>query len=434
MDGAVAITGMGAVTAQGVGVAATWEGVVLGREVLGAWEQLPEGHALRGVKVARCPADLPPPTDLPPRLWNKLSRTQQLACIAADEAIAQAGLPRRVDSELGANVGLFVATTVCGMDLNERFYAQYRSDPGGADADLMRRLQPHELGELLGRRHGVGYASGLRQVCLSTCVGSAMAIGAACDAILLGECGAALAGGSEAMCRVVLSGFHSLKVTAPYGCRPFDKNRPGMTVGEGAGMLMLERVDHARRRGAAILGYVRGFGVSCDAYHLTAPETQGLQAARAMREALARAGLQPADIGYVNAHGTGTRDNDVMETRAIRSVFGPDEQAMAFAAEVAAKGGCVLMQAPAPIPAVSSTKRCTGHTFGAAGAVEAIVCVQALRAGVVPGNAGSVEGDPALELPVLRGGSEQRSLRAAMSTNFAFGGNNTALVFGREEA
>jgi 3-oxoacyl-(acyl-carrier-protein) synthase len=433
MDGAVAITGMGAVTAQGVGVAATWEGVVQGREVLGAWERLPEGHALRGVKVARCVAELPRPADLPERLWRRLSRTQQLACVASDEAVAQAGLPRRVDMELGANVGLFVATTVCGMDVNECFYAQYRADPQGADRDLMRRLQPHEVGELLGRRHGVGYGPGLRQVCLSTCVGSAMAIGTACDAILLGECDTAIAGGSEAMCRVVLSGFHSLKVTAAEGCRPFDRNRPGMTVGEGAGMLVLESVVSARKRGAKVLGYVRGFGVTCDAYHLTAPEAQGVQAARAMRDALSRAGTRPEEIGYLNAHGTGTRDNDAMETRAIRAVFGPDEEAMRFAAEVADKGGCVLMSAPPPMPAVSSTKRCTGHTFGAAGAVEAIVCVQAVREGIVPGNAGSVEGDPALELRVLRGGSEQRNVRAAMSTNFAFGGNNTALVIGREE-
>ena len=293
MDSAVAITGMGMVTAQGVGVPETWAGVVVGREVLGAWEGLPADHGLRGVKVARCAAELPRPGDLPERLWGRLSRTQQLACVAADEALAQARLPRRAGEALRGATGLFVATTVCGMDVNERFYAQYRETPGDTDADLLRRLQPYEVGELLSRRHGLGSDAALRLVCLSTCVGSAMAIGAACDAILLGECEAALAGGSEAMCRVVLSGFHALKVTAAEGCRPFDHQRPGMTVGEGAGMLLLESVAHAKRRGAEVLGYVRGFGVSCDAYHLTTPEPRGTQAARAMRDALNRAALPP---------------------------------------------------------------------------------------------------------------------------------------------
>jgi 3-oxoacyl-[acyl-carrier-protein] synthase II len=189
-----------------------------------------------------------------------------------------------------------------------------------------------------------------------------------------------------------------------------------MTVGEGAGMLILEHPDHARARGAPILAYLRGFGVTCDAYHITAPDPAGVQAIRAMRDALARARLQAADIGYINAHGTGTKDNDAMEAAALGRLFG----------------------AISPLPMVSSTKRCTGHTFGAAGAVEAILCIQALRENCIPPNAGSEEGDgdPAMRLPVPRNhiyAGGERSLRAVMSTNFAFGGNNTALVFAREE-
>jgi 3-oxoacyl-(acyl-carrier-protein) synthase len=237
-----------------------------------------------------------------------------------------------------------------------------------------------------------------------------MAIASACDAILLGECEVAIAGGSEALCRVVLSGFHSLKVVAADGCRPFDKNRPGITGGEGAGMLVLESAEHARARGAEALAYVRGVGITCDAHHITAPDPEARQAVRAMREALERAGVSAGDVDYINAHGTGTRDNDVMETLAIRTTF----------AECATP------------PPVSSTKRCTGHTFGAAGVIEAIVCVQAIREGIVPANAGSVEGDTALRIPVVRGESLRREVRAAMSTNFAFGGNNTAMVFSRE--
>ncbi len=314
MDQTIAITGMGAVTAQGIGVDATWLGVRTGCDVLRPWRGAPHrldgSHPLEKIKVAECP-ELPRPDDLPLRLWRELSRTQQLACIAVDEALTQARLPRKQTG--GQAIGLFMATTVCGMDRNERYYEQYRTNTQTADVDLMRRLQPFEIGALLRRRHGIG-APGLNQMCLTTCVGSAMSIGAACDAIALGECAMAIAGGSEALCRVVLSGFHALKVVAADGCRPFDKDRPGITVGEGAGVLVLESVDHAAKRGLKPLAYVRGFGVTCDAHHLTAPDPEGRQAARAMMDALERAGFSADNIDYINAHGTGTRDNDIMET------------------------------------------------------------------------------------------------------------------------
>jgi 3-oxoacyl-(acyl-carrier-protein) synthase len=345
------------------------------------------------------------------RLWSGLSRTQQLACVAADEALLQAGLGRRLAESMRARSGLFFATTVCGMDVSERFYAAYREGPAMADANLMRRIQSAETEVLLSRRHGFGAHVGLRNLCLSTCVGSAVAIGAAMDAINLGECDVALAGGSEALCRVVLSGFHSLKVVAAEGCRPFDRNRPGITVGEGAAVLVIESVEHARRRGAEVLAYVRGFGATCDAHHLTAPDPAGVQASRAIAEALSRAGLSPGEVDYVNAHGTGTRDNDAMEAAALQRVFGDH------------------------IPPVSSTKRATGHTFGAAGAVEAVFCVQAIREGIVPPNAGSLDAEPGLwngNDPVVRSQRLRRDVRVALSTNFAFGGNNTAVVFARE--
>ena len=301
------------------------------------------------------------------------------------------------------------------MDQTERFYAQYRVNPETADTALMRRLQPFEVGALIAKRHGIAHTPIAPQVCLTTCVGSAMAIAAAADAIALGECDLAIAGGSEALCRVVLSGFHALKVVAPDGCRPFDKNRPGITVGEGAGILILESAAHAKQRGVAPLAYVRGVGITCDAYHLTAPDPGAKQAARAIRDALRRAALAPDQIDYINAHGTGTRDNDAMETAALRAVFA------SHAATATEK-----------IPPVSSTKRSTGHTFGAAAAIEAILCIKALRHNCAPLNAGSTEPDPALDLPIIRGESLSKPLRTALSTNFAFGGNNTAMVFSRE--
>jgi 3-oxoacyl-(acyl-carrier-protein) synthase len=402
---------MGLVTAQGVGVEASWRGVVQGADRLAPWTGIDPSHPLSRLKVAACAA-LPRPADLPARLWQRLSRTQQLACVAADEALLQSRLGRQLDPSLRPRSGLFFATTVCGMDVNERFYASYREDPDHADTALMRRIPPAETEVLLARRHRFGADVTLRNLCLSTCVGSAVAIGAAMDAINLGECDLALVGGSEALCRVVLSGFHALKVVAPEGCRPFDRNRPGITVGEGAGVLVLESPDHARRRGAPVLAHIRGFGATCDAHHLTAPDPQGIQATRAISEALQRAGIAPSAIDYINAHGTGTRDNDATEAHALQRIFSNQ------------------------LPPVSSTKRATGHTFGAAGAVEAILCVQAIRESTVPPNAGSIEPDPALwngPDPVARSATP-RNINAALSTNFAFGGNNTALVFAREAA
>jgi 3-oxoacyl-(acyl-carrier-protein) synthase len=400
----IAVTGIGIVTAQGVGLDATWRGVVARREVIAPWRGAPGvPHPLSVLKVAACP-DLPRPVDLAPRLWNRLSRTQCMAAVCADEALAAARLPRRVPESLGP-VGLFMATTTCGMDLSERFYAQYRLIRDSADPDLMRRLMAYEVLPLLARRHQL---TGLREVCLTTCVGSAMAIGAACDYIHAGRGEMALAGGAETLCRVVLSGFHALKVVAPEGCRPFDRDRPGITVGEGAAMLVLESVAHARRRGVPPLGFVRGFAATCDARHLTAPDPEGTQAIRAIRETLERADVSPAEIDYINAHGTGTWDNDAMETRAIRAVFGERD-----------------------LPLVSSTKRLTGHTFGAAGAIEAVLCLQALRTGDVPVNAGWRDPDPALDLPVVRSPTN-RVLRHVLSNNFSFGGGNTALVLARD--
>jgi 3-oxoacyl-[acyl-carrier-protein] synthase II len=417
VDRAIAITGMGMVTAQGVGVEASWRGVVEGRKVLRPWkrgdgvEAGMEGGPLARIRVAQCGDDggeLPRPEDLPVWLWTSLSRTQQLAALAVGEALAAAGLPFRLGDE-GIPAGVFLATTVCGMDQTERFYAQYRVARDAADTRLMRRMMPYEVGTFIARRHRVTVEAGLQQVCLTTCVGSAMAIANAVDAISQGECEVAIAGGAEAICRVVLSGFNALKVAAAEGCRPFDEDRPGMTVGEGSGVLILESAEHVRRRGGQVHAWIRGVGLTCDAHHLTAPERSGVQAVRAMREALTRAGMTAGEIGYVNAHGTGTKDNDAMEARALREVFGENGVA------------------------VSSTKRCTGHTFGAAGAVEAIFCVRALQEGVLPGNAGSVNGDEGMGVRVLRGGSVREEVGAVMSTNFAFGGNNAAMVIAREE-
>lgn len=399
----IAVTGLGMITAQGSTAEESWRGIVAARDVIRPWSgSLPA--ALRHIKVAACP-EFDGPADLPKRFWNKLSRTQQLACISADEALRAADLPARQIST-DSPMGCFVATTVCGMDLSERFYQQYRSNADAADLDLMRRMQPYEVLSLLQRRHrfsGPGYMN------LTTCVGSAMAIGAACDAIHAGRCDVALAGGTEALCQLLISGFHSLRLVAPDGCRPFDCNRPGITVGEGSALLVLESIPSAQRRGVNPIGYITGFAATCDAFHITKPDPTANQAVQAIRQALHAARLTPPGIDYINAHGTGTHDNDATEALALAQVYDkfPD------------------------IPPVSSTKRLTGHTFGAAGAIEAAICLLALRHGVLPPNAGSLDPDPQCCLPLVRNATAKK-IATALSCNLAFGGNNTALVLARE--
>ena len=399
----IAVTGVGMITAQGNSTAESWQGILSGADRLKPWDgRLPA--ALQHIKVAAC-APLTRPVDLPPRLWNKLSRTQQLACISTDEALQSAGLPQRQIST-DPPIGCFIATTVCGMDLSERYYQQYRLNADAADVNLMRRMQPYEVLSLLSRRHrfaGPGYMN------LTTCVGSAMAIGAACDALHAGRCELAVAGGTEALCQLLISGFNSLRLVSPDGCRPFDRNRPGITVGEGSAMLLLESEASAQRRGVEPIGYIRGFSATCDAYHITKPEPNGAAAAQAIRQALQEAGLTRSSIDYINAHGTGTHDNDITEAAALTQVF----------------------ESNSGIPPVSSTKRLTGHTFGAAGAIEAAICLLALRHGVLPPNAGSRDPDPQCSLPLVLSATA-KPLAVALSCNLAFGGNNTALVFSRD--
>ncbi len=400
----VAVTGLSMITAQGACLADSWAGITAAGNALRCWSDDPNDNLGR-LQVASC-GDLPRPADIPSALWAELARTQQLAALAADEALASAGLSRRLGRS-AEPMGLFLATTVCGMDKNEQFHRQYRNNPQTADFRLMRRIQSYEVLAFIARRHRL---TGPRILCLSTCVGSAMAIGAACDAIRLGRAQIALAGGAEALCRLLLSGFNSLRLVAPNGCQPFDAQRPGITVGEGAALLVLESPAHARARGAKPIGYVRGFAATCDAHHITAPEPDGQWAAAAIKSALEQSGLSSGEIGYVNAHGTGTRDNDAMEARAIPAAF----EALG-----------------SPVPPVSSTKRLTGHTFAAAGAIEAAICLQAMATGVLPPNAGLAQPDQACKLPLVLQSRPAR-IAATLSCNFAFGGNNTALVFSRQ--
>lgn len=333
------------------------------------------------------------------------SRSDQLAWIAAREAIGHAGLAAPLDGPGAARAGVVLGSTVAGMLGTEDML-------DGLLRGQRRRFTParyHECAsatDLCARRLG---ARGPTATLSTACSAGALAIATAAELIENDEADLLLAGGADSLSRLTLHGFGSLLLLDPGGCRPFDAARAGINLGEGAAMLILEAEETAHARGALILARLSGWGASCDATHATAPHPQGDGAVAAMQRALARGGLSPADISYVSAHGTGTPDNDAMEAQALRRVFGD------------------------AVPPFASVKRFFGHTLAASGAIKAVVCIQSLLEQAMPPNPGFENTDPRLGLQPLR---EFRSCRLehVLSNSFGFGGNNVVLVFSRGDS
>ncbi|MGD0275390.1 MAG: beta-ketoacyl-[acyl-carrier-protein] synthase family protein, partial [Syntrophales bacterium] len=244
---------------------------------------------------------------------------------------------------------------------------------------------------------------------MTACSSGATVLGYARDLIRQGQASMMLAGGVEPMCRITYAAFNALKSLDPNTCRPFDRKRSGLSLGEAAAMMILEPLDVALMRGARIYGEISGYGVTSDSFHMTAPDEQASGAIRSMEAAIKDSGLSHEDIDYINAHGTATQANDVMETKAIKEVFGKRAYA---------------------IP-VSSTKSMTGHTLGAAGALEGVVSLLALSHGFIPLTINHDDPDPLCDLDYVTEGVRPARLRAVLSNSFAFGGNNTTIIFGR---
>jgi 3-oxoacyl-[acyl-carrier-protein] synthase II len=270
---------------------------------------------------------------------------------------------------------------------------------------------PNLAAGMIAMEHG---ATGYNSCTVTACAASAHAIGEGADQIRLGRADAMIVGGAEAaVTEVGMAAFAAMKALSTRNdeperaSRPFDLGRDGFVMGEAAATLVLEEREAALARGATILAEVAGFGATADAHHITAPHPTGDGAVRAMRNALDEAGLQPSAIGYVNAHGTSTQPNDRVEALALAQVFGPDG------------------------PAVSSTKSMTGHTLGAAGALEAVVCVLALTTGTLPPTVNYDEPDPDCVLDLVAGTARRAQLSAAMTNSFGFGGHNASLVLVR---
>lgn len=391
----VAVTGYGIVSAAGCGTGPAWRAAASGGRALGPLT-LFDSPRFGGQTVGQVRDDLRE-AGAPPGG----SRSDRLAWLAVNEAVSMA----RTDRAALRGCGLILGATTGGIEGTER---TIRSWLGGR-APSPRPLYFYECASSADRC-ARDFGLGGPVLTLSTaCSSGSMAIGTAADMIRLGRCEKMLAGGVDSLCRLTVNGFNSLMLVDPDGCRPFDAARAGLTVGEGAGVLMLESESAARARGAEILGYLAGWGATCDAHHATAPLADGSGAARAMRLALADAGLPPERVDYISAHGTATPDNDRSEGAAMRLVFG------------------------ASVPPFSSLKGCFGHTLAASGALESVVSLLALREGEAPPGAGFSAVDPEIGLsPVTT--SPGGPPRVILKNAFGFGGGNVSLVFSGPEA
>ncbi len=400
----VVVVGVGAVTAQGLTAEDLWDGVKAGRVAIRPVRQIPmEGFGTRIGGEAQ-------PVYLPKHYYRRPEGYREpaidFAIRAAEEAMLAAGLDfDHVPPERWAVV---MGTCNAGLLSAEDWYAG-ELVWGSQEPGLLLLAPPQALAE------AVSGAFGLKGPVLSVntaCAAGANAIGYAAELIRAGHADAALAGGADALSDFLFAGFSALESLSPRPAAPYSRSRQGLSLGEGSGMLVLVREDLARRFALSMLAEVAGYGLSADGYHPTAPHPEGEGAARAIRAALAAAGVSPEQVGYINGHGTGTAKNDAAETNAIRLALG----------------------AAADRASVSSTKSMIGHLLGAAGAVEAIVTTRALVEQLAPPTANYEATDPECDLDYVPNAARPVSTDVALSTNFAFGGANACLVLARPRA
>jgi len=406
----VVITGAGVITALGQGWRANAEGFRLGKVAIRPVTLFDVSR--QRVKMA-AEVDLPailPPTYLSGRQIGRMDRAGKLLLLAAHEACAQSGWqsseparPREEPFELP----LVLGTTSGGMSLGETYYRQAIRNPTSRRGQATRVLY-YQM-----QRQGLDVAEAFNlSVPLTTlanaCASGANAIGHAWELLRSGRAPRVLTGGYDALSQLVFSGFDSLQALSPTRCRPFDAHRDGLALGEGAAVLALETLQGAELRGADILGEIIGYGAATDVHHLTQPHPNGDAALASMSEACASAQVTPDQIDYVNAHGTGTPLNDSAEAAAINRWAGKRAQTLP----------------------VSSTKSSIGHLLGAAGAVEAVVCLMALREQWLPPTSTLETPEPACAFPLVRQPTQAR-VNCALTNSFGFGGANASLILRR---
>ncbi|MBQ9285533.1 MAG: beta-ketoacyl-[Bacteroidaceae bacterium] len=393
------ITGMGIVSAIGLDSAETLQTLRAGKTGIRSLRYLKTAHHEFPVGEVQLSTD-----EMAERLGipggQPRTRTAMMGMMALQQALRQAQL-----TEVDRRKAAFVSgTTVGGMDMSEQFYMDFLNNDLHNDY-----ISQHDCGactESIADRFGpFASVSTLSTACSS----AANAIINGANAIREGRCEIAVVGGSECITKFHLNGFNSLMILDHEQCRPFDETRAGLNLGEGAAFLVIENATSAHRRGATPIAVLEGYGNACDAFHQTASSPNGEGSFLAMKEALEDAGLQPADIDYVNAHGTGTPNNDVSESHAMMRLFGDK------------------------VPPVSSTKSFTGHTTSASGSIEAAICILALQEQFLPLNLGWNNQMPDGITPVTNQ-QPQRPLRHVLCNSFGFGGNDSSLVFALPEA
>lgn len=396
----VAVTGLGMVAAAGNDVAANWQAAVAGKSAIVQLNQW--GAEFAECDVAAVAAHFDPGAWLPVRVRSSADRFSHFAVKAAIEAVEDAGLP---DTAL-RDAAVVMGCSVGGIKfLEEQYVGFFGSSPVRIHPMTIPKLMPSAAASQISMFFGT---QALSYTVTAACASSNHAIGQAFKLVQSGACDLAVTGGAEASITPgSMEAWRSLRVLAIDTCRPFCRRRSGMVVGEGAAILILEPLETALERGTKIYCEVVGYGASSDAGRLTAPDPNGMAAA--MRNALADARLDPSGIGYINAHGTGTTQNDVAEVKALRLIFGP--------------GGI--------IPPVSSSKSIFGHTLGAASAIEAVMTCKAIAESIAPPTANFIEPDPECDIDVVANEARPCVIEAAISNAFAFGGINTSLVFAK---
>lgn len=404
----VVVTGLGVITAVGIGVDQFWKNIVNGVSGIDRITLMDTSNL--EVKIGAEVKDFDPTEYMDRKEVKRADRFVHFAVAAAKMALADSGL--EINSSNAENIGVVIGSGIGGM---KTFEEQARTclEKGP------KRVSPFFIPMMIPDM-GSGFVSiltgakGPNHTVVTACASGAHSIGDSLRIIQNGEAVAMITGGSEAaITQLSYAGFTSAGALStnnadPKGAsRPFDLNRDGFVMGEGAGILILEELEHAKQRGAKIYAEVVGFGGSGDAYHMTSPDPEGDGAARAMRRAIADAGIKPEQISYINAHGTSTAANDKLETLAIKRVFG---------------------EAAYRIP-VSSTKSMTGHLLGAAGGVEAIISALALHHGIIPPTINYQTPDPECDLDYVPNKARQSELEYVLSNSLGFGGHNACLAF-----
>jgi 3-oxoacyl-[acyl-carrier-protein] synthase II len=407
----VVVTGLGLVTPLGIGVEANWERLIAGRSGIGPITRF--DASTLPARVAGEVRDFEPERFLERKDLKKMDIFIQYAVGAAALAVedARLALPLAAPERTGVIVGVGIGGIA---SVEEAYLGLATQGVRRISPFLIPRIIPNMASGQIAMRFG---ARGPNYATTSACASGAHAIGEGVVLIRDGRQDVMLAGGAEApICLLGVGGFSSMRALATNfndeperASRPFDAKRDGFVIAEGAGVLVLEELDHARRRGARVYAEIVGYGATCDAYHMTQPAPEGAGAAECMRACLDDAGLAPEAVGYINAHGTGTPFNDEAETLAVKHVFGAHARRLA----------------------VSSTKSMTGHLLGAAGTVEAAYTALALAHGVLPPTINLEEPDAACDLDYVAGGARRAGIEAALSNSFGFGGTNAVLAFRR---